>query len=64
MPNPPLAAAAAAPVRDRGNLKLSLPKFSGKVEDWPRFWGVFEFRMKGETSFNDLEKIGFLEEAI
>ena len=30
--NPPLAT-PAAPVRDRSNLKLSLPKFSGKVED-------------------------------
>ena len=63
-PNPPLAAAAAAPVHDRSNLKLSLPKFSGKVEDWPRFWGVFESRMKRETSFTDLEKIGLLEEAM
>ena len=64
IPNPPLAAAAAAPVRDRSNLKLSLPKFSGKVEDWPRFWGAFESRMKRETSFTGLERIGLLEEAM
>ena len=64
IPNPPLSAAAVAPVRNRSNLKLSLPKFSGKVEDWPKFWGVFESGMKRETSFTDLEKIGLLEEAM
>ena len=34
------------------------------MEDWPRFWGVFDSRMNRETSFTDLEKIGLLEEAM
>ena len=63
-PTPSLAATAVPPVIIRSNLKLSLPKFSGKVEDWPRFWGVFDSRMNRETSFTDLEKIGLLEEAM
>ena len=36
-PTPSLAATAVPPVNIRSNLKLSLPKFSGKVEDWPRW---------------------------
>ena len=63
-PTPSLAATAVTPVIIRSNLKLSLPKFSGKVEDWPRFWSVFDSRMNRETSFTDLEKIGLLEEAM
>ena len=50
--------------RPTTHLKLALPKFSGKIVDWHRFWSVYEGRMERETALSDLEKVGCLEDAM
>ena len=44
--------------RSTTHLKLALPKFSGQIVDWHKFWSVYEGRMERETALSDLEKIG------
>ena len=33
------------------HLKLVLPKFSGQIVDWQKFWSVYEGRMERETLY-------------
>ncbi len=63
-PTTTTSTSSISPPRRTTHLKLALPKFSGQIIDWHKFWGIYEGRLERETALSDLEKISCLEEAM
>ena len=44
--------------------RLSLPTFSGKASDWPRWIGLFKALVHDQSSISDTEKIAHLQSSV
>ncbi|XP_032230717.1 uncharacterized protein LOC116614155 [Nematostella vectensis] len=62
LPSSPARSSTSTKARVRARLpKLEVPKFGGKIQEWPEFWDSFESAIDSNEALADVDKFAYLK---